>query len=376
MIVILTVVMVAALLWWLLLLLPWQAWRCRESLDAEADAQQEDLSGITALIPARNEAATLGTVLTALAAQDRDIKVVVVDDQSEDDTARLACASGLPGLKLVKGQAVPAGWSGKLWALEQGWRHVDTPYLLLLDADIRLAPGTVTALRRAMTRHRAQLVSLLAAPHLENPWERLLMPAFVYFFKLLYPFALSNGRSRRVAAAAGGCVLVQIRALQAIGGFESIRGALIDDCALARRIKAAGYRTWMGLTRSAVSLRRQALASIWTMVARTAFTQLRYSTLLLLLATLVLVLAFWVPAAALAFSGAPRILGLIAIAGMLASYIPTLRYYRLSPAWALALPLIGGLYLLMTWTSAINAWRGTASRWKGRRYGHTAGKPI
>ena len=372
--IILTVVMVAALLWWLLLLLPWQAWRCRESLDAGADALQEDLSGITVLIPARNEAATLGTVLAALAAQGRNINVVVVDDQSEDDTARLARASGLPALKLVEGQAVPAGWSGKLWALEQGWRHVDTPYLLLLDADIRLAPGTVTALRRAMTRRQAQFVSLLAAPHLENFWERLLMPTFVYFFKLLYPFALSNGRSRRVAAAAGGCVLMQTRALQAIGGFASIRGELIDDCALARRIKAAGYRTWMGLTRSAVSLRRQALASIWTMVARTAFTQLRYSTLLLLLATLVLVLAFWVPAAALAFSGAPRFLGLIALAGMLTSYIPTLRYYRLSPAWALALPLIGGLYLLMTWTSAISAWRGTASRWKGRRYRHSARK--
>ena len=367
-------VITATSLWWLLLLLPWQAWRCRDSLDAEADAIQEDLSEITALIPARNEAATLGTALAALAAQDRDIKVVVVDDQSEDDTAELARASGLPGLKLVKGHAVPAGWSGKLWALEQGWRHVDTPYLLLLDADIRLAPGTVAALRRAMTRRQAQLVSLLAAPRLENFWERLLMPAFVYFFKLLYPFALSNGGSRHVAAAAGGCVLVQTRALQAIGGFESIRGALIDDCALARRVKAAGHRAWIGLTHSAVSLRRQGLASIWSMVARTAFTQLRYSTLLLLLATLVLVLAFWVPAAALAFPGTPRILGVVALAGMSASYIPTLRYYRLSPAWALALPLIGGLYLLMTWTSAISAWRGTASRWKGRRYRHTAGK--
>ena len=371
--VILAAVIAATSLWWLLLLLPWQAWRCRESLDAEPDAVQEDLSQITALIPARNEAATLGTVLTALAAQGREIKVVVVDDQSEDDTARLARASGLPALKLVKGQAMPAGWSGKLWALEQGWRHVDTPYLLLLDADIRMAPGTVTALRRAMIHRQAQLVSLLAAPRLDNFWERLLMPAFVYFFKLLYPFALSNGRSRRVAAAAGGCVLIQTNALKAIGGFASIRGALIDDCTLARRIKAAGYRTWMGLTRSAVSLRRQGLGSIWTMVARTAFTQLRYSTLLLLVVTLALVLAFWVPAAALAFSGAPRILGMIALAGMLTSYIPTLRYYRLSPAWALALPLIGGLYLLMTWTSAINAWRGTASRWKGRRYSRTAG---
>lgn len=367
----LTVVMVAVLLWWLLLLLPWQPWRCRESLDAEADTFQEDLSEITILIPARNEAATLGTVLAALAAQGGDIKVVVVDDQSEDDTAQVAHASGLPGLKLVWGYAVPAGWSGKLWALEQGWRHVDTTYLLLLDADIRLAPGTIAALRREMLRRQVQLISLLAAPHLENPWERLLMPAFVYFFKLLYPFALSNGGSRRVAAAAGGCILMQTRALHAIGGFTSIRGALIDDCALARRFKNAGYRTWIGLTRSAVSLRRQGLASIWAMVARTAFTQLRYSIPPLLLVTAVLALAFWIPAAALAFSGAPRTLGMIALMGMWASYIPTLRYYRLSPAWALALPLIGGLYLLMTWTSAINAWRGTASRWKGRRYRHT-----
>ena len=360
----------AAMLWWLLLSIPWQPWRCRESLDSLTGTPEEDLSGTTVLIPARNEAGTLGTVLQALAKQGRNIKVVVIDDESEDETAKIASDSGLPGLRVIKGSALPTGWTGKLWALEQGSGLIDTPYLLLLDADIHLAPGTIRTLHQTMARQQVQLVSLMAAPHLASFWERLLMPAFNYFFKLLYPFALSNRPRSFVAAAAGGCILMQATALKAIGSFASLRDELIDDCALARRIKKAGFSTWIGLSHSATSLRHQGLGSIWNMVARTAFTQLRYSVAILIGTTLTLLLAFVVPLLTLTYPGAPRILGIIALIGMGTSYIPTLNYYRLSPIWVIGLPCIGVLYLLMTLTSALNNWLGNVSLWKGRRYAH------
>jgi hopene-associated glycosyltransferase HpnB len=224
-----------------------------------------------------------------------------------------------------------------------------------------------------LARRRADgcaLVSLMAQLEMTSRWERLLIPAFIYFFKLLYPFRVSNSRSTVVAAAAGGCVLVETAMLDKIGGFSAIRGALIDDCALARAVKNAGGRTWIGLTHGAVSTRRMpTLGAIWRMVARSAFAQLRYSTALLLVCAALLTLAFWVPPAAL-LSHDPRVwgAGAVALAAMLATYVPVLRYYRLSPLWALTLPLAGTLYLGMTVSSALAAWRGVRSRWKGRVY--------
>ncbi len=251
--------------------------------------------------------------------------------------------------------------------LEQGRRLVTTPLTLLVDADIELTPGTVAALI-AKQREGFALVSLMAVLEMQNAWEKLLIPAFVYFFKLLYPFRLSNSRSRLVAAAAGGCVLLDTQMLLRIGGFASFKDAIIDDCALARAIKRSGGRTWLGLTHSAISGRRMhGLAPIWSMVARSAFAQLQYSTLLLIGCVAMLALAFWVPVAGL-LGAHTRVASAVALGAMIVTYLPVLKFYKRTPAWALVLPLAGTLYLLMTISSAIRGWRGIRSRWKGREY--------
>ena len=200
-------------------------------------------------------------------------------------------------------------------------------------------------------------------------WERLLLPAFIFFFRLLYPFHLANGPGRLVAASAGGCVLVETRALAAIGGFGAIRGALIDDCALARALKDAGYRTWIGSSLGAASHRAYpTLGTVWRMVARTAYTQLRYSPALLLLCTLLMALMFWAPVAGLAGPLVAQIAAGAGLVAMVVCYLPTVRYYRLAPGWALTMPLIGTLFLAMTWHSALRHWGGRRSEWKGRVY--------
>lgn len=359
-------------LWGSVALLPWQPWRNRETLEAEPPATTPDLSAITALIPARDEAGVIAATLTSLAHQGEGLRIILIDDGSGDGTADVAAGLQLPNLQLLQGEPLPAGWVGKLWALEQGRRLIDTPYTLLLDADIALAPGTLSRLHHKLTGAGYHFVSLLAAPSLHSFWERLLMPAFVFFFKLLYPFALANRPHSPVAAAAGGCVLMESRVLDQIGGFAALRQALIDDCTLARRAKQAGFATWLGLTHAAQSQRPYAgLAGIWQMVARTAFTQLRYSPALLLLCTLLLGLMFSVPPCALLLSGSSAGAGLFGGSAwllMAAIYRPTLRYYRLHSVWGLALPVIGLLFLAMTWTSAIRYWRGQRSSWKGRDY--------
>ncbi len=356
-------------LWLAVLVLPWRPWRTAEALDAASASCRDDLSDVVVLIPARNEAQVLPHTLRALANQGPGIKIVVIDDQSRDGTAETVHAMGLADVIVMDGSALPPGWTGKLWALEQGGAQADRRLTLLLDADIALAPGTVAALRRKIDHEGVALASLMAAPPLDGLWERLLLPAYIYFFKLLYPFRLSNAGRHGVAAAAGGCVLLETRALSQIGGFAAIRDELIDDCALARRVQGAGYRTWIGLTHSATMLRRQRLGDIWNMIARTAFTQLRYSVLWLALCTVLLALAFWMPAAGLAVARGPaQAAALVAYGAMAASFRPTLRYYRLSWWWALLLPLTGTLYLAMTWTSAVRYWAGHRSRWKDRTY--------
>lgn len=357
-------------LWLILLLLPWRPWGTRERLEAQPGPDDDDLpdgSAISVLIPARNEAAVLGTTLDALRHQARGLRILVIDDQSGDATARLARERGG---EVIAGTSPLPGWSGKLWALQQGLRTVTTPWVLLLDADIELAPGTLRALLDQAHSRRLDLVSLMAEPSLRHPVERLLMPAFVFFFKLLYPFALANGDNPHRAAAAGGCILVRREALQRIDAFACLHDALIDDCTLAARLKQAGFRTWIGLSHAARSLRAYSgLRPIWDMVARTAYTQLRYSPALLALCTLLMASLFWfAPLAPLLNPGYGYALGALSWMAMAVSYRPTLRYYGLSTLWALALPLVGTLYLAMTWTSALRYWRGTRSHWKGRRY--------
>jgi hopene-associated glycosyltransferase HpnB len=208
----------------------------------------------------------------------------------------------------------------------------------------------------------------------ESLWERALVPAFVYFFKLLYPFRLANDpKHPAVAAAAGGCILLEAQVLERIGGLASLRGALIDDCTLAARVKAQGFAIWIGLTRSVRSVRRyDTLGPLWSMVARSAFTQLRHSWLLLLAVTAIFVEAFWLPAICL-FSAErwPVVLALIALIAMLVSYVPILRFYRLPVVWAAALPIIATLFLAMTWSSAWHWQFGQGPAWKGRKYATT-----
>lgn len=362
----------AALVWLGILVLPYAPWRVREVLDAEAAAP--DLSDVTALIPARNEAETIGQTLNALAAQGQGLTMVVVDDQSGDRTVEIARNTTAHGLRVVPGRPLPAGWSGKLWALEQGRPYLSSRLTLLMDADIELQPGALAALRAKLERDRLHFLSLMASLRMQTFWERLLMPAFIYFFKLVYPFRLANDPGcRKIAAAAGGCILLETRLIDEIGGFQALRGALIDDCELARRVKALGYRTWVGLTHSVRSLRcYDELAAIWNMVARSAFTQLRYSTLLLLACTGIFMIAFWLPIVGCVFPNTlARWIAVMTLVAMMLSYLPTLRFYGLSGGWAVALPLIGTLYLAMTWTSAVRYWRGKRSRWKGRVYSRT-----
>lgn len=361
---------ISAVIWFGLLIQPWQPWRVRERFVADAEGGTSDLSDTTVLIPARDEAVTLGRTLAALADQGVGLRVIVVDDNSSDCTADIARAAPLDRLTVLEGRPLASGWTGKLWALEQARAHVETPRVVLLDADIALAPGTLAGLRRKAVAENRQLVSLMAELRMRSLAERWLMPAFIYFFKLLYPFALSNRGSRYVAAAAGGCVLLDAAMLDRIGGFAALRDAVIDDCTLAARFRAAGGRTWVGVTHAAISLRGyDDLAGIHAMVARSAYTQLRYSRWLLAACTLAMGLMFWVPVAAIIAGGAAaRAAALVALGAMVLSYLPTLRYYGVSWGWALALPLTGTAYLAMTWSSAMRYWQGVRSAWRGRAY--------
>ena len=360
----------ALLAWFVVLILPWRPWSTRECLEADARRQRESLDDVTVLIPARDEAETLPKSLACLAEQGPGLEILVVDDQSRDSTGEVAQGSGVDGVRVISGAALPEGWTGKVWAQAQAQPFLQRPLVLLLDADIALAPGLIATLRARLRERRLGLVSLMAELPMEGFWERLLIPACVYFFKLVYPFSIANSPDKRVAAAAGGCVLLELRVLDAIGGFESLRDAIIDDCTLARRVKDAGFGTWIGLTRSATSHRLyHGLGDIWRMVARTAFTQLRYSWLLLVLCTLLMLVCFLSPVL-IAFSPEPlaRVIAAAAWFFMWLAYVPTLRFYRLAVAWGLLMPFTGLLFLIMTWDSARRYLLGERSAWRGRRY--------
>ena len=362
----------AALLWATVLLLPFRPWSTRERLESVAvlGDGEADLSDVTAVVPARNEAGRIADTLEALHRQGRGIEIVVVDDGSEDGTSAVVEGLALDGVSVLRAGPLPRKWTGKVWALSRAESRLQRPLILLLDADIVLSSGAVPALKQTLKSTRSGLVSVMAALPMRGFWERLLMPAFVFFFKLLYPFGLANAPRSRIAAAAGGCVLMQKRVLDDIGGFAAVKDALIDDCALAREVKRRGHRVWIGLTHAAASSRRYPrLADIWNMVARTAYTQLRCSAALLLLCTLIMTGAFIVPMAGLFTQAlAPFLFSALAIALMSIGYIPTLKYYRIHPAFALTLPLAAVLFLAMTWTSALRFWTGERSVWHGRVY--------
>jgi hopene-associated glycosyltransferase HpnB len=365
-------VAVSTLSWIGFALLPWRPWCNQEVLDAiERADDNEGLGEVTVLIPARNEVEVIEQALRSVVEQGSGLKVILVDDSSEDGTVEKARQITIQNLRIIQTAPLPVGWSGKLWALEQGRQNVTTPYTLLLDADIKLAPGMITAVREKMRREDIPFISLMAVPSMSGIWEKLLMPAFVYFFKVLYPFRWVNSHHMSAAAAAGGCILLKNRLLDQIGGFESIKSAVIDDCALARQVKSEGFKIWLGLTHSVKSVRNyKHPREIWNMVARTAFAQLHYSAGLLALCTLVMVLAYWLPVITLFASSNAliRYLSLSSVMIMVLTYLPILRFYHRSRSWALCLPLIAALFLGMTWTSAVRYWRGERTRWKGRAY--------
>ncbi|MCA1778972.1 MAG: glycosyltransferase, partial [Xanthomonadaceae bacterium] len=327
---------------------------------------------VSVLIPARNEANSITRTLASLAGQPGIKQIIVVDDRSTDQTAALA--RRVEHVCVIDGKPAPAGWSGKLWALQQGLARVHSPLVLLLDADIRLAPGMLKALVDKLRKDGLDQVSIMASLPAESPPEKLLLPAYVFFFKLLYPFSWVNRDDRPFAAAAGGCILVRRDTLLRSGAFEAWKGALIDDCELARRIRAAGGRLWLGLSHGVRSLRRHPdLRSLLEGVSRTAYPQLCYSPLWLALVTGLMLLAFLVPPAAVAvgvIAGHTWLFcaGLAAWLAMATAYAPQVRFSGLPTGWALTLPFAAMLFLWSTWVSAWLHYSGTGAGWKGRRY--------
>jgi hopene-associated glycosyltransferase HpnB len=331
---------------------------------------------VDVVVPARDEAQTIGPVIASLLAQDygggapESFAVTLVDDNSTDGTAERAGRA--PDLKIVRGAPKPAGWVGKMWALEQGIAAGDAPLILLTDADILHEPEHLSTLVDRLQRSRLDMVSEMVHLNCSSLAERALVPAFVYFFQMLYPFARVNDARSSVAAAAGGTVLIRRVALERIGGIGAIKGALIDDVSLAKAIKRreGGGAIFLGHSALARSIRPYpAFADIWRMIARTAFTQLRRSAWLLLGTLVGLSLVWLAPlAAALLGRGWVRACGLAACALAVVSYLPTLTRYRRNFAWALALPLIALFYMAATVGSAVDAWSGAGARWKSRSY--------
>lgn len=357
-------------------------WRCDQRLPIEVPALHAWPS-VTAIIPARDEAECIGSSLRSLLAQDYpgQFRIVVVDDGSIDDT-RSEAERASPGsddrVLIVGGETLPEGWSGKLWAINQGVqlaidRWPDNRYLLLTDADIQHHP---TNLRRLVVKAELEgrdLISVMAQLRCQSLWERLLVPAFIFFFQKLCPFTRVNDPARREAAAAGGCMLVRRQSLEEAGGIAAIRDCLIDDCALAERIKARGS-IWLGHAEETRSLRRYPrLGDFWAMVARTAFTYLDQSGWRLAITIVMMLIIYLVPPTAFLWGIAaadPFVTAVVALTWivMVGTFQPMLALYRMPWAWGLALPGAAFLYLLMTVDSAKRHWQGRGGLWKGRTF--------
>ncbi|MEU5082976.1 MULTISPECIES: glycosyltransferase [Streptomyces] len=374
-----TVVSLAAWVWLLL----GQGFFWRTDVRLPPRREPEAWPSVCVVVPARDEAAVLPDSLPSLLAQDYPgrAEVFLVDDGSTDGTGGLAgeLSRRLGGLPLTVGSPgePPAGWTGKLWAVRYGIglaRARDPEYLLLTDADIAHAPDSLRELVAAAEAGGFDVVSQMARLRVASPWERLVVPAFVYFFAQLYPFRWIGRRGSRTAAAAGGCVLLRAGTAQKARIPDAIRHAVIDDVALARAVKGAGGRVWLGLADRVDSVRPYPeLGDLWRMVSRSAYAQLRHNPLLLLGTVAGLALVYLVPPAAVAVGAAggdaaTALAGAVAWAVMAGTYLPMLRYYGQPPWLAPLLPFTAFLYLLMTVDSAVQHYRGRGAAWKGRTY--------
>jgi hopene-associated glycosyltransferase HpnB len=353
-------------IWIYLVFLHGSFWRSRPELPR---AIPQDAPDVDIVVPARDEAATIAPVIASLAAQEYRgrFRVILVDDGSSDGTAALAGSD--VRLTTLSGEPKPPGWSGKLWALRQGIAAGNAPLVFCTDADIVHAPAHLSALVAALQSRNVVMVSEMVRLNCTSLAERALVPAFVYFFQMLYPFAKVNDPRSTVAAAAGGTVLIRRDVLRECGGIEAIKGALIDDVALARLVKPHAP-IYLGHSGLAASIRPYPhWADLWQMIARTAFTQLRYSAMLLVLTLLGLALVWLAPPGALLFGhGAAAIAGLFAVLLAMLSYLPTLARYGRNPLWTLGLPAIALFYMGATVASAAQHWFGTGARWKNRAY--------
>ena len=332
---------------------------------------------VVVVVPARNEAPVIGCTVTSLARQSFNgvIHLIVIDDDSTDGTAEVAVAAARaagasPRLTLLHSVALPVGWTGKLWALSQGVAaaaELDPDYFLFTDADTCHGSTSVASLVADAEDHHLDLVSRMVKLSTASFAERLLIPAFVFFFFKLYPPAWVAAPDRKLAAAAGGCMLIRPQALARAGGVQAIRSQIIDDCALARAVKASGGRISLELAADTRSLRGYASATeIGAMISRTAFAQLRHSYLLLAATLLGLFLTYLLPGLLLA-ADPPRVYwGLAALLLMSSCYLPMVRYYGLSPLWSLCLPVVALFYAGAVIHSAVQYARGSGGRWKGR----------
>ena len=361
---------IAALVWAYLLSARGRFW-LNPVRDSDIPPPPAQWPSVAVVIPARDEAEVITASVSSLLRQDYPgpLHIVVVDDDSSDGTGALAQAAG--AVTVIAGQDLPQGWTGKLWALKQGVAAAEQrfhpDFLLLTDADIVHAPDTVAWLTAKATSGGYGLTSFMAKLRCASLAERSQVPAFIYFFQMLFPFTWVRQPEAATAAAAGGCVLLKAGALRDAGGVDSIRNALIDDCALAKRLKAIGP-IWLGLTNRARSIRPyEGFGAVMRMVSRSAYAQLNYSPLLLGGTMLGLALTVMAPPLLAVFArGLPQFVGLTAWLAMALSMQPMLRFYRVSPLWGVALPGIALLYAYYTLDSAYQHLRRRGGQWKGR----------
>jgi hopene-associated glycosyltransferase HpnB len=363
------------LIWFYLLLFHAGFWQMDYYL--LPDRRSDVFYRVAAIIPARNEADVIGKSIASLLAQDfsGSLHLFVVDDHSSDSTVQVAQAAAeragaVDRLTVIPSEPLPPGWLGKVWAMHQGWlaaREFNPDYLLFTDADIEHAPDNLSRLLARTESQQADLASLLVRLRCDTVAEKLLIPAFVYFFFLLYPPVQTASPRSRSAGAAGGCMLLRPSALEQAGGFEAIRGEIIDDCSLAGRIKQAGGRLWLGMANDTRSLRGYgSFGGLRAMIARTAFNQLRHSIWLLAGCVLGMLVVFMLPLVLWSGNLIVVIEATIAFGFMMRTYLPAVRLYRLSPAWALTLPVAAIFYVYATICSALNYWGGQGGQWKGR----------